>query len=243
MAVGRTVTTPGGSGDLARIGERLERVRRRIAVAGGDLARIRIVAVTKGFGLDELRAAVALGCVDVGENYAHELVTKAAAVGASLPVRWHFLGAVQRNKLARLAPLVACYQGVDRLEEGEAIAARAPGAEVLVEVNAAGLPGRPGVPPGEVPSLVAALERLDLAVRGLMTVAPPERETARRCFETVAALVADLGLEEASMGMSDDLELAVAAGSTMVRVGRALFGSRPARPAPETPPARPRVPQ
>jgi uncharacterized pyridoxal phosphate-containing UPF0001 family protein len=145
-------------------------------------------------------------------------------------VRWHYLGALQRNKVNRLAGRVALFEGIDRLDEGVALARRAPGASVLVEVDTAGRPGRGGVPPAEVPALVGALRALDLSVEGLMTVAPPGGGApARHAFSAVATLRDDLGLAEASMGMTDDLELAVAAGSTMVRVGRALFGSRPPR--------------
>ncbi len=177
------------------------------------------------------RAALAAGLADLGENYADELVEKAAALAAlgAVAPRWHFLGELQRNKLARLAPLVTCYQGLDRLVEGEAVARRRPGASVLVEVDTAGTAGRGGVPPDEVAPLVAALGALDLEVAGLMTVAPPERAAARRAFSLVGAMRRDLGLAEASMGMSEDLELALEAGSTMVRIGRALFGPRAPR--------------
>jgi uncharacterized pyridoxal phosphate-containing UPF0001 family protein len=191
------------------------------------------VAVTKGFGLEAVRAALAVGHVDIGENYAGELVRKASALEALEPghgVVWHFLGGIQRNKVARVAPFVALYEGVDRLEEGRAIARHAPGARVLVEVDTTGQPDRGGVAPGEVAPLVAGLGGLGLDVRGLMTVAPQDDPAgASRAFSTVAGLVGELGLAEASMGMTDDFEAAVAAGSTMVRVGRALFGPRPAR--------------
>jgi hypothetical protein len=214
-----------GSGQLA---ESLAELRARIAGAAPEPERVRIIAVSKTFPADAVREALEAGLVDLGENYAGELVAKAAELallGAPSP-RWHFLGELQRNKLARLAPLVSCYQGVDRLAEGEAIARRRPGASILVEVDTAGTTGRGGVAPAEVPALVAALAALDLEVDGLMTVAPPEREAARRAFQLVAAMRRDLGLREASMGMSGDLELALEAGSTMVRVGTALFGPR-----------------
>jgi hypothetical protein len=207
-------------------------VRRRIEQAGGDPSAVRVVAVSKGFGPEAVRAARAAGLLDIGENYANELVTKAAELesdpAASKPVRWHFLGAIQRNKVARLAPVVHVWQSVSRIEEGERIARFAPGARVLVEVDTTGLRGRNGCPPAGVPALVAALREDGLDVRGLMTVAAPGPEAASSAFGAVRTLADELGLEERSMGMTDDLEAAVRAGTTMVRIGRALFGDRPA---------------
>ena len=141
---------------------------------------------------------------------------------------WHFLGTVQRNKVPRLAPIVGLWQSVARVAEGERIARVAAGARVLVQVETTGLPGRNGCAPSEVGELVARLADLGLDVRGLMTVAAPGPAAAKAAFESVGRLADQLGLEERSMGMSDDLEAAVAAGTTMVRVGRALFGERPA---------------
>ncbi|MGC8471294.1 MAG: YggS family pyridoxal phosphate enzyme [Acidimicrobiales bacterium] len=211
----------------------LVRVRARIAAAGGDPDKVRVVAVTKGFGRKAVDAARDAGIVDVGENYAQELLAKDEALrahGARDPaVRWHFLGAIQRNKIAALAPVVACWQSVARVVEGEAIARRRPGAAVLVEVDTTGAAGRNGCAPEGVPALVAGLRAARLEVEGLMTVAPLDPDAARAAFRLVRSLADDLGLAERSMGMSDDLELAVAEGSTMVRVGRALFGDRPAR--------------
>lgn len=204
--------------------------RRRIARAGGDPEGVRIVAVTKGFGPDAVTAAVEAGLADVGENYAQELLAKHEALaGVATPdaVRWHFLGHIQRNKVARLSGVVSCWQSVARLEEGTAIARRAPGARVLVEVDASGAPGRNGCAPGDAAGLVDGLRAQGLDVQGLMTVAP-QTAAAREVFATVRRLADDLGLVQRSMGMSDDLELAVAEGSTMVRLGRALFGERPA---------------
>jgi uncharacterized pyridoxal phosphate-containing UPF0001 family protein len=177
-----------------------------------------------------VRTAVAAGLHAVGENYADELVAKAAAVAddPGPAPEWHFLGAIQRNKVPRLAPLVACWQAVGRIEEGRAIAKRHPGARVLVQVDVAGLPGRGGVAPSAVPELVAALADEDLDVAGLMAVGlPGPPEGARPGFRAVSRLADALALPVRSMGMTDDLEVALSEGSTMVRLGRALFGERP----------------
>lgn len=214
---------------VTAVAERVAQVRRRISDAGGDPARVTIVAVTKGFGADAVDAAAEAGLVDVGENYAQELLAKAGEVEST--VRWHFLGAVQRNKVSRLAPHVAVWQGVDRIEAGQEIARRSPGATVLVQVNIDGAPERNGCAVGEVQSLVRDLQRLDLDVAGLMAVATAgDEERAARQFAAMAAMREELGLRELSIGMTDDLEVAIRAGSTMVRIGRALFGERPNRP-------------
>jgi PLP dependent protein len=188
-----------------------------------------VVGVTKGFGPDAVVAARQAGLTDLGENYAAELVGKAAADSDDPGVVWHFLGAVQRNKVAQLAPLVGLWQSVARAAEGERIARFAPGARVLVQVETTGLAGRNGCSPGAAGELVTRLGDLGLDVRGLMTVAAPGEAAGagKEAFETLGRLADRLGLEERSMGMSDDLEAAVAAGSTMVRIGRALFGARP----------------
>ena len=213
------------------VSARLEAVRRRIASAGGDPERIEVVAVTKTFGPEAVLAAGLAGLEAVGENYAAELVEKAAAVeAAGGKCAWHYLGAVQRNKVARLVPVVSVWQGIARVVEAEAIAARArkelPAA--FVEVNLGGDPHRPGVPLDQVGEVVAGVRAAGLDLRGLMAVAPrPESGSdAGEAFGRLAGLAGGLGLPELSIGMSDDLEAAVRAGSTMVRVGRALFGPR-----------------
>jgi len=188
---------------------------------------VRVIGVTKGFGRDAVAAARAAGLTDLGENYAAELVSKAAAESDAPGVVWHFLGAVQRNKVAQLAPLVGVWQSIAREAEGARIARFAPRARVLVQVETTGLPGRNGCQPAAAGELVSRLGDLGLDVRGLMTVAAPGMDAAKEAFGTLARLADQLGLEERSMGMSDDLEAAVAAGSTMVRIGRALFGARP----------------
>jgi len=210
----------------------VERVRAAIARESPHPSSVAIVAVTKGFPLGAVLAARATGVSDIGENYAAELVQKAARLASegseeSHPIRWHFLGVLQRNKLRRLAPIVSCYHGVARVAEGEEIARQGGSPELLVELDTTGDRGRNGVAAGEVAGLVAGLRRLELDVRGLMTVAPPDPRAARAAFATLAEIADDLGLPERSMGMSEDYEVALAMGSTMVRIGRALFGPRP----------------
>jgi hypothetical protein len=218
----------GATGDLGElVARRLAAVRGRIEAGGGDPDRVRVVAVTKGFGPEHVEAALAAGVADVGENYAAELLAKRAAV-PDPRLRWHFLGAVQRNKVARLAPVVSWWHGITRVEEGTAVARRRPEATVLVEVDVTGLPGRRGCPPGELPGLVRALGDQGVVVAGLMAVGSPGGdERTRDGFRLLRRLADDLELPERSMGMSDDLELAAAEGSTLVRVGRSLFGERP----------------
>lgn len=177
-----------------------------------------------------MRAAVDHGLLDIGENYAQELVAKATELAPDPPAaapRWHAIGRLQRNKVRSLAPHVHTWQTVDRPELGVAIARHAPGARVFVQVDATGEPGKGGCPPAEVADLVAALVGHGLRVDGLMAVGPtdPASDPAP-AFRRVAALREDLGLAELSIGMSGDLEVAVACGSTMVRVGTALFGPR-----------------
>ncbi len=225
---------------VQKIAARTAAARDRIAHAGGDPGLVRIVAVTKGFGPEEVAAAFAAGLTDFGENYADELVSKWGTVGHA--ATWHFLGTVQRNKVGRLARFVDCWQAVARVVEGEAIqrhraeVSRGTAglvlepASLLVEVDMTGLAGRGGCAPGKVTGVVAGLRELGCRVDGLMTVAPPgDASMATEAFDRLARLGEDLGLRELSMGMSADLEQAVAAGATMVRLGTALFGPRPQR--------------
>jgi pyridoxal phosphate enzyme (YggS family) len=219
----------------AEVGAAAERVRERIAAAGGDPGVVQLLAVTKGFPVDVAQAALAAGLLDLGENYAQDLVAKAELLASADPApRWHFIGRLQRNKVKHLAPHVAVWQSIDRLELGQEVARRAPGATVLVQVNPLDEPQKGGCPPDDVPTLVAGLRDEGLHVAGLMAVGPtPEPDgtpgDAAAAFAVVRGLADDLALPQRSMGMSDDLDAAVAAGSTMVRVGRGLFGDRPAR--------------
>ena len=200
-------------------------VRARIASTGRDPDGVMLVAVTKGHGVEAVRAAVDAGLVDVGENQAQQLLAKIDD-GAPGAARWHFLGPVQRNKVKKLAPHVALWHGIDRPSAGAEVARHRPGAAVLVQVNIADDETRPGCAWEAAGPLVGQLRDEGLDVRGLMGVAS-RGDGARAQFRRLAALRDDLGLAELSMGMTSDLEVAVEEGATIVRVGSALFGPRP----------------
>jgi PLP dependent protein len=221
----------GSSAD--RIAQAVASVRDRIAAAaarvGRDPSEVTLVAATKTVDAERVRAAVAAGVVDVGENRAQELLEKAPVVDGA---RWHFVGTLQRNKVRALAPWVQCWQSVDREALGVEIARRAPGAHVLVEVNLAGEPQKSGCAPDDAAPLADALRSEGLVVEGLMTV-PPAQGDPRPWFAALRELGGRLGVPELSMGMTDDFELAIEEGATIVRVGRALFGDRPVPAVPE----------
>ncbi|MBI2168953.1 MAG: YggS family pyridoxal phosphate-dependent enzyme [Actinobacteria bacterium] len=193
-----------------------ERIRQR---AIGE----RLVAVTKGFPVSTVTEAVNAGLTLIGENRAQELLAKATEVQ---PREWHFVGRIQRNKVRSLAPLVAVWHSVDRIEVAEAIADEAQGARVHVQVNVAGEAQKGGCRPTEAAGLVARCHALGLRVVGLMTVPPIEGDPQPH-FAALARLAADAGIAGLSMGMSGDFEVAVEEGSTVVRLGSILFGPRP----------------
>jgi len=212
------------------VAARVRIVREHIAAAarraGRDPAGVTLVAATKTIETARVAELLDAGVHDVGENRAQELLAKAPELAREpAPPRWHFVGRLQRNKVAGLAPWVSLWQSVDREPLGVAIARRVPGAAVLVEVNLGEERQKGGCAPAHVPELVDALLDQGLEVRGLMTV-HPQAGDARRWFASLQSLGARLGLSDLSMGMSDDYELAVEEGATIVRVGRALFGER-----------------
>jgi pyridoxal phosphate enzyme (YggS family) len=227
-------TSPASSANpdlVARVAQNLSTLRARISATGRDPATIRIVAVTKTFGLDAVRAAVANGLRDVGENYVDELETK-FALSRDLDPSWYFLGALQSNKIARVAACADVLCTVSRAKELERLAAEERRPALYVQVDYTGGASRNGARASEVPGLVERARTLGLDVRGLMTVAAPDPARARRAFGALAALRDDQGLVECSMGMSDDLEAACESGTSELRIGRALFGERAAQTAP-----------
>jgi hypothetical protein len=217
---------------MTAIADALAAVRGRIAsaakAAGRDPAEITLVAVTKTVGVEAIRAAIDAGALDLGENRAQDLVAKAEQLDGA--PRWHFIGRLQRNKVRAVAPHVALWQSVDRVDLAREIARHAPAAAVLVQVNVAGEAQKGGCAPDHVRDLVEHCSSLGLVVEGCMTV-PPALGDPTPCFTALRRIVDDLGLRTCSMGMSGDFEAAVAAGSTMVRVGTAVFGPRPPEPA------------
>lgn len=198
----------------------------------------RLLAVGKLHPADAIAALAAAGQRAFGENYVQEAAGKIEAL-AGLGLEWHLIGHLQSNKAKQAAELFDWVQTVDRMKLVDALATHRPSARgalnVLVQVNIDDESSKHGCVPSEVPALVAAIRTApNLRLRGLMAIPAPHAEPERRrdafarmrrLFDTVAGQ--DPGIDTLSMGMSDDLELAVAEGATMVRVGSALFGARP----------------
>ena len=212
----------------AAVGERYEALRARVASAGAH--DVTVVAVTKALGPWAIDAASACGIGDVGENYAQECVAKLAEAIAAPRPRVHFVGRLQRNKVKMLAGCVDVWQTLDRPELASEIGRRAPGAEVMIQVNISGEGTKGGCPPVETEQLASTVAETGLRLVGLMGIGPlGPPEEARSCFRALRRMVDSLGLTHCSMGMTDDLEVAVSEGATVVRIGRGLFGERPRR--------------
>ncbi|MEM7435903.1 MAG: YggS family pyridoxal phosphate-dependent enzyme [Myxococcota bacterium] len=216
----------------------LAALRARIAAAcdeaGRDPSTITLLAVSKGHSTDKVRAAYDLGLRDFGENYAQELSRKAEALRDLEGLRWRFIGHLQRNKIKLVVGARASVDTVDTVRLAEALArnavSRATKTEVMIQVNVGREPQKSGCSPEEVPGLVEAIRAMpSLVLAGIMAVAPHDDDPndARPYFDTVGELAESHGLAERSMGMTHDLEPAVAAGATMLRIGTALFGPRP----------------
>ena len=216
---------------FAEVADRAALLRERIERAGGS--GVGIIAVTKGFDDSVIAAAVAAGLSRVGENYAQEAGPKITAARAhGLVIETHFIGQLQTNKVRLLAPVIDVWQTVDRAAAVQEIARRCPaGTRVFLQVNSTGEDTKAGCEPRDVDALLQNAVEHGLTVEGLMTMGPTDVDPARSrdAFRLTRSLVDRLGLGQCSMGMSDDLEIAVAEGSTLVRVGSALFGRRPAR--------------
>ena len=225
----------GPEADVVAVASRLRAVRERIDAADRSWTHeVAITAVTKAFPAEMIEVAVSAGCSSIGENYAQELLGKVAVLDALGDVRptVEFIGQLQSNKVRQLVGVVDLWASVDRPSLVDEIAKRQPGATVLIQVNSTGEARKGGCPIGEVAALVGYATSAGLAVDGLMTVGPTGRppDAARPGFEDVRRLTDELGLAVCSMGMSADLEVAVAAGSTNIRVGTALFGPRAGKP-------------
>jgi len=225
------------------IAERLTQARERIARAaeraGRDPNTVRLVAVSKTHPASAIREAYEAGQRDFGENYAQELVRKAESLADLPDLRWHMIGHLQTNKARLVAPLVATVHTVDSpklaVELGRRALAAGRTINVLVEVNVARDAAKSGCSPDQLGDVLAALrEQPALRTRGLMTIPPftEDPEGARPYFAQLRELRDAHGgaevLPELSMGMSHDVEVAVEEGATIVRIGTAIFGARPA---------------
>jgi len=226
---------------MATIGVNLQAVRQRIAQAaracGRDPGDVALLAVSKTFGADAVAAALACGQQAFGENYVQEALDKIAAVPDSRLV-WHYIGPIQSNKTRVIAENFDWVHSVDRAKIAERLAAARPAhlppLQICIQVNIGGEDTKSGVAPADTAALahaVAALPRLKL--RGLMAIPPPSEDPAqqRRYFAALRELKEQLArdgsaLDTLSMGMSADLEAAIAEGATLVRVGTAIFGER-----------------
>lgn len=207
--------------------ERLARVSARIASTGRNPDEVEIVAVTKGFGVEACREAIAAGLHALGENRVQEALPKMEAVPSAW---WHLIGHLQTNKVKQAAGRFALIQTVDSARLAEAIARQAPGQAVLVEVNIAREPQKSGVAPDQALALIKTVGTM-LDLHGLMGMGPSHGDPTP-AFKELRALRDEAEqrvgkrLPVLSMGMSGDFEAALAAGSTMLRLGQALFGPR-----------------
>jgi hypothetical protein len=228
----------GIAANLAAVRRRIEAAARR---AGRDPAAVRLIGVGKTVPAPRVREAVEAGLMDLGENRVQEARDKAGLLPAG--VRWHLVGHLQGNKAGHAARLFAVVHSIDsveilrRLDQAAARAGRS--IEGLVQVDLAGEPTKHGAPPETLDGiLAAAADCAAVAVKGLMILPPydPDPERSRPYFRRLRGMLQDaarrhprLALLELSMGMSEDFEVAIEEGATLVRVGRALFGDRPPR--------------
>lgn len=228
--------------DAAAIAANIAAVRARIAAACQRAGRapdsVQLLAASKFQDAAAIRAAYQAGQREFGENYVQELAQKAAELSDLSDLRWHLIGRLQTNKVKDVVRLGCTVQTLDsrRLCDVLAQRARAAGqqAAVFLQVNVSDEPQKAGAAIADLPQLAAAARASGaLIVRGLMAIPRPteDEQEQRAAFQRVRQLAADLALPEISMGMSDDLELAIAEGATVVRVGTALFGPRPTKPA------------
>ena len=228
-------------GEPVTIASELAAVRDRIAHAaqrcGRDPGAVKLVAVSKTHPVDAIREAYAAGQRAFGESYAQELDSKATALADLADIEWHFIGHLQTNKarvVARSAHVVHTVDGASLAKElGKRVASASRGpVSVLIEVNVGQEPQKHGAAASDIDEVIAAVRAQPaLALCGLMTIPPVgDDEAAQRVFSTLASLRmlhgGERSLPELSMGMSQDLEIAIACGATMVRVGTAIFGER-----------------
>ena len=217
-----------------------ERITQSVLQAGRQPHSVHLLAVSKTFPADQVAAVAALGQRDFGENYVQEGVDKITALQSVAGLVWHCIGPLQSNKTRQVAEHFDWVHSVDRLKIAQRLSeqrpAHLPSLQVCLQVNTDGGPTKAGVAPADVLALAQALVALPrLQLRGLMTIPDPMagfdaqvalHAQAKRLFDELQAALGLPHFDTLSMGMSADLEAAVQAGSTMVRVGTAVFGAR-----------------
>jgi pyridoxal phosphate enzyme (YggS family) len=228
---------------MASIEGKLQQVRQRIASACAAAQRpvqsVTLLAVSKTFNADAVRDAHKAGQRAFGENYVQEALGKIGALGALCPaIEWHLIGPLQSNKTREVAQLFDWVHSIDRLKVAERLSAqRPPGMaplQVCLQVNVSGEASKSGVAPAELPALARAVAALpNLRLRGLMSIPEyvagfeAQRVPHYRLRMLFEALISEgMALDTLSMGMSADLESAIAEGATIVRIGTAIFGER-----------------
>ena len=219
------------AGNIARVEAR---IRAAALAVQRDVTSIHLLAVSKTKPAGALREAHAAGIRDFGENYLQEARAKQLEL-ADLPLCWHFIGPIQSNKTRDIAEHFAWVHSVDRLKIAQRLSeqrpANLPPLNICIQVNVRGEASKSGCTPADLPALAAAISALPrLKLRGLMAIPEPTEDRAEQdaAFATVRTLQESLnmGLDTLSMGMSHDLESAIAQGATWVRIGTALFGAR-----------------
>ncbi|WAF86240.1 YggS family pyridoxal phosphate-dependent enzyme [Metapseudomonas otitidis] len=223
---------------MSTIAKNIAKVRARIREAaqasGRDSSTIGLLAVSKTKPADAIREAHAEGVADFGENYLQEALAKQAEL-TDLPLTWHFIGPIQSNKTKPIAEHFHWVHSVDRLKIAERLSAQRPAhlapLNICLQVNVSGEASKSGCAPEDLPALAKAVAGLpNLRLRGLMAIPEPTDDVAAQhaAFARLRQLMTDLGLalDTLSMGMSHDLEAAIAEGATWVRIGTALFGAR-----------------
>jgi pyridoxal phosphate enzyme (YggS family) len=217
-----------------------ERITKAARAAGRDPSSVRLLAVSKAFPATVIAEAARAGQRAFGENYVQEALAKMDELvdSGDQPLEWHFIGPIQSNKTRAIAQAFDWVQSVDRLKIAERLAEQRPAnlplLNVLLQVNVSGEASKAGVAPDQLSQLAAAVAHLPrLRLRGLMAIPAPETDVERQrlAFARTNKLFRQLRAEGLkvdvlSMGMSDDLEAAIAEGATMVRIGTAIFGAR-----------------
>ena len=216
------------------IGQVSQRIRAAADAVQRDASSIHLLAVSKTKPAQAVREAYAAGMRDFGENYLQEALGKQAEL-TDLPLSWHFIGPIQSNKTRAIAENFAWVHSVDRLKIAQRLSEQRPAdlppLNICIQVNVSGEASKSGCTPADLPALVDAISALPrLTLRGLMAIPEPTEDRAEQdaAFATVRDLQASLNLplDTLSMGMSHDLESAIAQGATWVRIGTALFGAR-----------------